>query len=218
MRKYIETYVSLASKCRSSNTNLFYLIFREVYYRIFFQKKMWLHQNVLIRGTKNIYIDGRLIVGVDYVGFSHKTDKTYLNINGKLVFKGSNYVGRGCRFDIGADAVISIGEGGYINVNSTFIIMNGLIIGDKCLISWGCQFLDDDNHSISYQGRKVRDKAIKIGDKVWIGCGCKIYKGTIIPNNCVIAADSVVSGVFNHENCLIAGNPAKIIKENVSWQ
>ena len=45
----------------------------------------------------------------------------------------------------------------------------------------------------------------------------KIYQGTIIPDNTVIAADSVVRGVFNEENTIIAGNLAKVIKKNVNW-
>jgi hypothetical protein len=32
-----------------------------------------------------------------------------------------------------------------------------------------------------------------------------------------VAADSKVSGVFAEENCLIAGNPAKVIKRNIAW-
>lgn len=38
-----------------------------------------------------------------------------------------------------------------------------------------------------------------------------ILKGTVIGNNCVIGAGSVVHGKFE-DNCVIAGNPAKVIK------
>jgi acetyltransferase-like isoleucine patch superfamily enzyme len=59
---------------------------------------------------------------------------------------------------------------------------------------------------------------IKIGNHVWIGNDVKIYKGTVIPNNCVIASHSVVKGVFTQENSLIAGCPAKLIKKDVTWE
>ena len=39
-----------------------------------------------------------------------------------------------------------------------------------------------------------------------------ILKGTTIGNNCVVGAGSVVHGTFG-DNCVIAGNPAKVIKE-----
>lgn len=52
---------------------------------------------------------------------------------------------------------------------------------------------------------------------MWIGCGVKIYKGTVIPEGCVIASDTIVKGVFEIENSLIGGNPARVIKENIKW-
>lgn len=57
---------------------------------------------------------------------------------------------------------------------------------------------------------------MKIGNKVWIGTNSIILKDTIIGDNCIIAANSVVKGVFP-ENCLIGGNPAKILRKDVQW-
>ena len=58
---------------------------------------------------------------------------------------------------------------------------------------------------------------IIIGNHVWICSGTQIYKGTKIADGCVIAANSVVRGVFSVPNALIGGNPARIIKENIKW-
>ncbi len=95
--------------------------------------------------------------------------------------------------------------------------MHKLKIGDNCAISWNCQFLDEDFHEIKYQGKKETPEEIIIGNKVWIGSNVCVYKGTFIPNGCVIASNSVVKGGFEEENVLIAGNPAKVIKRNISW-
>ena len=96
--------------------------------------------------------------------------------------------------------------------------MHKLDIGDNCAISWDCQFLDEDFHEISYSDKHKTENAIIIGDNVWIGCGVKIYKGTVIPRGCVLASDSVVKGKFHIENSIIGGNPAKVIKENIEWK
>ena len=96
--------------------------------------------------------------------------------------------------------------------------MKKLDIGDNCAISWDCQIMDSDFHEIYYENKNESDDSVKIGNNVWVGCGVKIFKGTIIPNNCVIAAYSVVKGVFLNENSLIGGVPAKVIKENVVWK
>ncbi len=120
-------------------------------------------------------------------------------------------------FDIGDGAEVNIGNDGYMNCNTNLIIMHRLDIGDNCVISWDCQLLDDDFHEISYEGKKEQENGIIIGNRVWIGCGVKIYKGTVIPDGCVIAANSIVRGVFTENKALIGGFPAKVIRENISW-
>ncbi|BAV06703.1 transferase hexapeptide (six repeat-containing protein) [Filimonas lacunae] len=100
---------------------------------------------------------------------------------------------------------------------SIFVICHKLVIGDDCVISWNCQFLDEDFHSITYEGKQNKPAEIIIGNHVWVGCDVKIYKGTVIPSGCVIAAGSIVRGVFTQENSLIGGNPAKNIKPAISW-
>ncbi|WP_157766479.1 acyltransferase [Pedobacter ginsengisoli] len=200
-----------------SQSNFFIVLFRALFVKILYNRFFILHPRVKIKGIKNIETAYRLNVGVMDVGFSHRSDKTYLNIRGKLVLNGDYYIGRGSRLDIGVNAVVKIGKGGFINVNNTLIITRKLEIGDNCIISWNCQFLDDDFHEVQYKGKKKTENGIIIGDNVWIGCGVSIYKGTVIPSGCVIASNSVVRGVFATPNSIIAGNPAKVIMNEVTW-
>jgi serine O-acetyltransferase len=53
----------------------------------------------------------------------------------------------------------------------------------------------------------------KIGNKVWIGPGAKIYGDITIADEIVIGANSVVNKSFNESNIVIAGAPAKKIKD-----
>lgn len=215
---FLATTISLYKKSKKADSNFLVTLLFRFFYEQFYGKNFVLHHNVSIRGAGNIVTTDRLDIGMSYIGFMHKTDRTYLNIQGKLKLNGPYSIGRGCRFDIAEKAVMSVGKGGYINANSTFIIMHGLTIGDNCVISWDCQFLDEDFHAIEYEGKMISSNEITIGDNVWIGCGVKIYKGTVIPDGCVIAANSVVRGVFTKQNTLIGGHPARVIKENVNWK
>jgi serine O-acetyltransferase len=55
-------------------------------------------------------------------------------------------------------------------------------------------------------------EAPKIGDNVYIGPGAKLYGDIIIGNNIAIAANSSVNKSFMEDNIMIAGSPAKRIK------
>ena len=88
-------------------------------------------------------------------------------------------------------------------------------VGRGTLISWCCEFLDDDWHACEYEGRQTRASGITIGRDVWIGCHVLVLKGWRIPDGCVMAARSVVMGTFTERNALIAGNPARIERRNI---
>lgn len=55
-------------------------------------------------------------------------------------------------------------------------------------------------------------KAIKIGDDCWIGGNATINPGVTLGNNVVVGSGAVVTKSFAN-NVVIAGNPAKILKE-----
>jgi acetyltransferase-like isoleucine patch superfamily enzyme len=55
-----------------------------------------------------------------------------------------------------------------------------------------------------------------IGDNCLIGVGAFIMPGVIIGNNCVVGSGSIVTKNVPN-NVIVAGNPAKIIKENFEW-
>lgn len=192
-------------------------ILRKIYFK-FKDKNLLTSNAVTIHGLDNITIIGLLKVGVDSVGFMDHHDRTLLRIQGKLKVQGNFSVGKGCRFDIGKNAMVSLGSG-YMGPNTTLVIMHELKIGDGCAISWDCQFLDDDFHAISYHGKPAeRPNCISVGHHVWIGSKVTILKGSHIPDGSVIAAGSIVKSQFYEENTLIAGNPAKVVRRNISWK
>jgi acetyltransferase-like isoleucine patch superfamily enzyme len=150
-------------------------------------KNIIAHSKTKIKGLKNIITEGMLYVGTAYIGFSHPKDKTFLNVRGSLVIKSTFHIGRGCRIDIGPNAICELGTG-YINANTKLVIMHGLKIGYDVSIAWDCEFIDEDFHVLRWDGKRVRKNNIEIGNHVWIGSNVKILKGVTIGSNNVVAA------------------------------
>lgn len=203
--------------CRKVHDSPLLVLIRYFFFRL--RSKNILSSNkTTIYGLKNISTSGLLRIGLGYVGFMSSHDRTFLNIQGKAHFKDNYLIGKGCRFDIGENAIAEFGRG-YVNPNSVFVIMHGIHVGDGCAISWGCQFIDEDFHKIDYLGHtRKKDNIIKIGTHVWIGSNVVVLKGSIIPDGCVVASGSVVCATFEEKNTLIAGNPAKVVRKNIRWE
>lgn len=213
----MKNLTKLYAICRQAHANFLLVSLKYVYYKLK-GKDILCNSRAVIKHLHNLTTKGQLRIGFDAVAFMHKRDFTVFNLMGKLEIAGTVRIARGCRVAIGNEGVVRIGNGTFINPFTRVVIAHEMEVGENCAISWNCQFLDDDFHELRYEGKKtIPSHAIRIGNKVWIGANVSVYKGTTIPDGCVIAADSVVKGLFTEKNALIAGNPAKIVKSNVSW-
>lgn len=92
-------------------------------------------------------------------------------------------------------------------------------IGDDCMFSVNIRFWTSDMHSILDSDGNVTNfgKHITIGNHVWLGANVTLCKNTIIADNCIVGTQSVVAGKFTTPNCIMAGNPARVVKENINW-
>ena len=129
----------------------------------------------------------------------------------------SNLLGLYQRTIIVARGTGEIIIGNNVGISGTTIYARERIaIGDDCQIGANVKIVDNDFHPVEPNARKnkqtdIPQKAVVIGNNVFIGMNSIILKGTVIGDNCVVGAGSVVHGVFE-DNCVIAGNPARIIR------
>jgi len=94
-----------------------------------------------------------------------------------------------------------------------------ITIGHNCLISEGVNFWVSDAHSIIdlESGRRINpSRPIHVGHRVWLGRNVSVFKGAHIGDGAIIGAQSLVSGVIPG-NTLAYGSPARVVRENVSW-
>lgn len=116
---------------------------------------------------------------------------------------------------------IKIGEKTLICGTTHLAVIEGtsITIGRDCLFSSEVVFRTGDSHSIlDIDGNRINNsKNIEVGDRVWIGHRVSLNKGSNVKQDSVIATGSIVTKPFDESNVILAGVPAKIIKNNISW-
>lgn len=85
----------------------------------------------------------------------------------------------------------------------------GIVINTNCIIGDNVSIRQNTTLGSKYDGGPCPI----IGNNVDIGCNVVIIGNITIGNNVIIGAGSIVTKNFS-DNCVIAGNPAKIIKES----
>ncbi len=126
--------------------------------------------------------------------------------------KGRASLGLGFKFDYGYN--ITVGNNFYCNFDCTMLDVCKISFGDNCMLGPNVQ-LYTATHPINAKERNNGNeygKEIIIGNNVWIGGAAIILPGVTLGDNVVVAAGSVVTKSFEN-NVLIAGNPAKVIKD-----
>jgi acetyltransferase-like isoleucine patch superfamily enzyme len=88
---------------------------------------------------------------------------------------------------------------------------NGIIIGDYTNIGPNVGLISA-NHDVIDNTRHIKSPPIKIGKFCWLGMNVIILPGIELGDFCVVGAGAVVTNSFPEGYCIIAGNPAKVIK------
>ncbi len=172
----------------------------------------------LILGNGNVVSFVPKGVQIEIYGDNNKVeiDPSVKRWNGRIVIgnPGTNTPTHNCLVRIGKN---SDSNGVWIDLLED---NSAVIIGNNCMLSWNIHIFASDSHTI-YDAKTKKllnwGKEIIIEDNVWVAMDCTVLKNSFIAKNCVVGASAVVAGKFTEENCVIAGNPAKVVKRGVAW-
>ena len=85
-------------------------------------------------------------------------------------------------------------------------------------MGWEITLRDCDGHMVVTDGVPgMVQKPIKFGNHVWICSKTDVLKGAGCGDDCVIGYRSLLTKYYSRNHVLIAGHPARVIKENIEW-
>ena len=116
----------------------------------------------------------------------------------------------GQKSEVIIDDNVAIAQNVHITTGSILKIGKGTTILANTFIT----DIDHDYQQINVPILEQKNiiRKTSIGENCFIGIGAAIQAGTILGKQCIVGTNSVVRGEFP-DYCVIAGNPAKIIKQ-----
>ena len=95
-----------------------------------------------------------------------------------------------------------------------------IVIGEDCLFASNVVVRTGDSHSILDADRGTRLNPAQdtyIGNHVWLGAQTTLLKGASIADHSVVGTGAIVTGKYAQSHIVLAGNPARIVKEKIDW-
>lgn len=160
------------------------------------------HFNIF-SGTRNLSIGEHTKIGV-------------LNI-----FRGGNIIniGRYCEI-LRLNEINSIPEPDTINIpDPTFILGDGCMIGASHKIDFtdrvefGKSVILGGRNSSVWTHNRQTTRPVSVGDHTYLGSEIRVAPGGAVAARCIVGIGSVITKQLKNENHLIAGVPAREVKE-----
>lgn len=136
-----------------------------------------------------------------------------------LHFHGKCRIVEGFTLRLDGQAQLSFGNLFRANKNWECYIRSKLSIGNGVRMGWNVHLRDCDGGKILNEKGEVTNspRPITIGNHCWIASYATIMKGVTLPDDTVVSFRSLVTKPFTQTHTIIAGIPAKVVKENAYW-
>ncbi len=197
--------------------NVKYNLFSNKITRKGLKSVIWNYSDVLIsmKPYSSIELNAPLVIGKKRINGNVVSTRLQMDRYCKLTVNGTFCINEGAYIWITKSGQLTL-DGGFINEGATITCASEIHIGKGANIARGAVIRDFDGHYI--EDLKYRTyRPVWIGDNVWIGYRAMVLKGVTIGDGAIVAANSVVTkDVPPH--CIVAGNPAKVIRENINWR
>lgn len=240
---YNDSQIMIGDDAQFADNRLYTAHFSDV----FFGNAVYLKQNnIIVEAKARLEIgnecrisalslnerNGAEVVLGEKVSVSFNTNRNtewLINKSAKFMV-GSNgrFSGQAGSCTLGENALLRIGTEFSTNGNYRIALYpsTATFIGDDCMFSHDICMRNNDGHSIfDVMSRKnisscnniSENRSIVIGNHVWVGERAYILYNTQIGDGSIVGAMSFMKNISVPNNCIAAGIPAKVIKENIAW-
>lgn len=123
----------------------------------------------------------------------------------------------GVKLKVRANAKLDIGQGTSFNHGCMVVSHDDIKIGDNVQFGPNVLIFDHDHDFRTQDGLrnlKYLNSPVSIGNNVWIGANVVILRGTVIGDNCVIGAGTVIKGIFENNTLVTNHRELKCKKIN----
>lgn len=161
-----------------------------------------------------------LKIGYRYEDFYFK-EPAQIKIHGTFVVRGEVWMGSSVQLLVGSGATLTMGQLSSIGSCTSLICTKSVWFSDYSRVG-GFSSISDSNY---HYMKNVKDhsihpfnRAVKIGSRNYIGSRVALLPGTVTPDNITVGYGSVCNRDYRNiipENSIIAGVPAKLVKENI---
>jgi len=167
----------------------------------------------IARGA-SIELNAHLIVNWFDTKHPGGTSYVVLENGAHLVVERQHTLYYGADIKVFSEGTLILGSG-YCHSRAQIRCHKSITIGDGAAIARDVIIIDSDAHPLSYPGY-VMSKDVRLEGNVWVGSRAMILKGVTVGAGAIIAAGAVVTkDVPSHS--VVAGIPAKVIRENVAF-
>lgn len=163
---------------------------------------------------------GMIKLGVNNVPIYPNNGIFFENNGGEIIFKGNCFIGNNSSIVIGKNGKLILGDNFCASTSLKLVSYYNILIKDNVLCGWDCLFMDTDFHQLTLIDKDIENprsyNSIIIGKNNWFALKCIVMKGTVLSDNNVIAANSLLNKDYsNNSFCLMAGIPAIVKKTGV---
>ncbi len=168
--------------------------------------------------SSELIVNGFLEMNANLPQNSNQECIIRLRQNSKLIVNGYFRLYYGTTIQVFEGGCLTLGSG-FFNTGTVVGVAKKMTIGNDFMGARNVTLYDSDHHGIiNEQGDLINSsEKVVIGNHVWVGEGATVLKDVCIEDNAIIGAHSVVTKDIP-ENCIVVGNPAKIVKTNVNWR